>query len=162
MGVEEDSQRAKPLIRMGEMATGVDGDVLRTLLGSCVGVALYDRRKKIGGLAHIVLPRSRRADDPPGKCADRAIPALIAMLERDADGAIKLSAKLAGGAKMLSSSKTADIGEQNQRACEQLLRELRIPILAQDCGGNQGRRMSFDLSTGSVTISIVGRGDIDL
>ena len=29
---------------------------LRTLLGSCVGVVLYDRAAKLGGLAHIVLP----------------------------------------------------------------------------------------------------------
>lgn len=158
----ENIQKVKPLIRMGEMATGVEGDVLRTLLGSCVGVALYDRRRKIGGLAHIVLPKSHRADDPPGKCADRAIPELIAMLETGVEGTIRLSAKLAGGANMLSSSRTADIGEKNTRACEQLLRELRIPILAQDCGGNQGRRMSLDLSTGIVTIRIVGREDIDL
>jgi chemotaxis protein CheD len=160
--VEQDLSNAKPLIRMGEMATGTAGDVLQTLLGSCIGVALYDRKRKIGGLAHIVLPKSRRVDDPPGKCADLAIPRLISMLESDADGAIRLSAKLAGGAKMLSSSKTADIGEQNQRACEQLLRELRIPILARDCGGNQGRRISFDVSTGIITIKIVGRDDLNL
>jgi chemotaxis protein CheD len=150
------------MIRMGEMATGTAGDVLQTLLGSCIGVAIYDRRRKIGGLAHIVLPKSRRADDPPGKCADLAIPKLISMLESNADGALRLSAKLAGGAKMLSSSKTADIGEQNKRACEQLLRELRIPILARDCGGTQGRRMSFDVSTGIVTIRIVGQDDLNL
>ncbi len=159
VGVEQDLRNAKPMIRMGEMATGMAGDVLQTLLGSCIGIALYDRKRKIGGLAHIVLPKSRRPDDPPGKCADLAIPSLIAMLESHADGSIRLSAKLAGGAKMLSSSKTADIGEQNQRACEQLLRELRIPIVARDCGGSQGRRMSFDVSTGTVTIRIVGQED---
>ncbi len=27
-------------------------------LGSCVGIALYDQYKKIGGLAHIMLPDS--------------------------------------------------------------------------------------------------------
>ena len=46
-------------VRMGEMQVGGNGDTLRTLLGSCIGLALYDRRRKIGGLAHIVLPESR-------------------------------------------------------------------------------------------------------
>ena len=41
---------------MGELAVCQNGDCLRTLLGSCLGVALYDRRLKLGGLAHVVLP----------------------------------------------------------------------------------------------------------
>ncbi len=160
--MDEVFRKAIPMIRMGEMATGAEGDVLRTLLGSCVGVALYDRRRRIGGLAHVVLPKSRRSDDPLGKFADTAIPELIAILERNADGNVRLSAKLAGGARMLSSSKTANIGAQNVEACEQLLRSLRIPIVSQDCGGSKGRRMNFDVRTGIVTIEIVGRDNVEI
>ena len=32
-----------PSIRMGEMAVAREDGVLRTLLGSCIGLALYDR-----------------------------------------------------------------------------------------------------------------------
>ena len=32
-------------------------DILRTILGSCVGICFYDSVNKIGGLAHIMLPR---------------------------------------------------------------------------------------------------------
>src|SRR4051812_45466269 len=75
---------------------------LRTLLGSCVGIALHDRISKIGGLAHIVLPDSREVSDNPGKFADTAIPGMIADLDRHLHGKSRgrLTAKIAGGACM--------------------------------------------------------------
>ena len=47
-----------PSIRMGEMAVAINDGVLRTLLGSCIGLALYDQNRRVGGLAHVVLPDS--------------------------------------------------------------------------------------------------------
>ena len=52
-------------IRMGEMAVAINDGVLRTLLGSCIGLVLYDRKRKVGGLAHVVLPESRGETDRP-------------------------------------------------------------------------------------------------
>ena len=46
-------------VRMGEIAVATSEGVLRTLLGSCIGLVLYDRRARAGGLAHIVLPDSQ-------------------------------------------------------------------------------------------------------
>ena len=43
---------------------------LRTLLGSCVGLALYDRRLRVAGLAHIVMPRARGRQRADGKLVD--------------------------------------------------------------------------------------------
>lgn len=51
-------------IRMGEMSVAMRGGLLRTLLGSCVGLALHDRCQQVGGLAHIVLPMHR--EEPTG------------------------------------------------------------------------------------------------
>ena len=62
---------------MGEIAVARDDGVLRTLLGSCLGLALYDRRLKVGGVAHIVLPESMGRLSNPGKFADTAVPAMI-------------------------------------------------------------------------------------
>ena len=69
-------------IRMGEMSVAADGEELRTLLGSCIGLALYDRQRKVGGLAHIVLPNTHGATDLPGKSVDKAIPRLIKDIEQ--------------------------------------------------------------------------------
>ena len=160
--MDELTRTSVPSIRMGELRVGRDGSLMRTLLGSCVGLALYDRRQKIGGLAHIVLPASRGKSDRPGKFVDTAVPEMIEQLEKLAGKNIRLSAKLAGGASMFSAASTANIGEMNIQTCEDLLREMRIPILAKHCGGKKGRRMTLNTETGNVLIEIVGQDQIEL
>jgi chemotaxis protein CheD len=147
---------------MGEMSVAKNGESLRTLLGSCVGLALYDRREKIGGLAHIVLPAANGNTERPGKFVDTAIPALIKQMSRLTKGQLNLTAKIAGGASMFANSIAANIGNQNIEACEKLLKQMRIPVIARDCGGSQGRRMSLNTADGSVLIEIVGKGEIRL
>jgi chemotaxis protein CheD len=143
---------------MGALGAARNNGALRTLLGSCLGLALYDRRLKIAGLAHIVLPDSRGRGDLPGKFADTAVPALMRKMQDLAgDETLKLTAKIAGGANMFNSTgPTATIGEQNIEAVQRILGELRIPITARHLGGEQGRRMLVDTATGLVTIEVVG------
>ena len=152
-------QQTRPLsLPMGEIAVARTSGVLRTLLGSCLGLALYDRRFKVGGLGHIVLPNSLGRAERPGKFADTAVPSMIQQMQELAgEERLKLCAKIAGGANMFMSGDTGNtIGVQNVQAVECLLAELRIPIIGRHCGGEQGRRMMLDTATGIVTIDIVG------
>ena len=52
-------------------------DILRTVLGSCVSVCLYDPKAKVAGMAHIMLPEQKSEDSNPIEYADSAIPILI-------------------------------------------------------------------------------------
>ncbi|MDR3619299.1 MAG: chemotaxis protein CheD [Paludisphaera borealis] len=159
-------------VAIGQWAVAGSPSKIRTLLGSCVGVVLYDRGARVGGLAHIVLPRSRGAVDHPGKYADTAIPALIADLDRALRGksAGRLVAKLAGGASMFtlggsapaSASPTLNIGRMNQEAVEQILGALRIPIVARDLGGETGRHVTLDTATGLVVVRTPGADEKEL
>lgn len=149
-------------LRMGEMNVGRDGEQLRTLLGSCIGLALYDRKQKIGGLAHILLPLAPEVTDRPGKFVDTAVPKLIQEMNQLATAQLRLTAKIAGGASMFSNSIAANIGTKNTEACQQLLNKMGIPIVAESCGGNQGRRMTLDTTDGNVFIDIVGEATIRL
>ena len=134
------------LINVGiaETAVSQGTDVLRTILGSCVGICLYDSDKKIGGLAHIMLPTSKQAGASLKKYADTAIPLLIKEL-RD-NGAGKLIAKLVGGAMMFNLSENSmmgEIGKNNVIRSREMLEGLGIPIVAEDTGGNYGRTIDF-------------------
>jgi chemotaxis protein CheD len=160
--VEKSSRVTSASIRMGEMSVAADGEELRTLLGSCVGLALHDRRQKVGGLAHIVLPSARGQINWPGKFVDTAIPLLIERMQQLVDGKLSVTAKLAGGASMFSTTVAANIGLQNIDSCEHMLGELGIPIVARHCGGEQGRRMSLNTASGSVVIEVVGQKSIEL
>jgi chemotaxis protein CheD len=147
---------------MGEIAVAQGDGVLRTLLGSCIGLALYDRRGKVGGLAHVVLPKSRGKDELPGKFVDTAIPALVREMQALSGQPLKPQARIAGGANMFATTVTNTVGRQNIEACEQVLAEFGIPLVGRHCGGEKGRRMMLDTSNGVITIEIVGADPIEI
>jgi chemotaxis protein CheD len=151
-------------VPLGKWAVAASPVVLRTLLGSCVGIALYDRTRKAGGLAHVVLPDSRGASDNPGKYADTAVPAMVADLERltGVRGPGRLTAKLFGGASMFKESAGIDIGGMNQAAVASILEKMGVVVVAKDLGGDSGRRLTFDTSTGVVNVRIPGGADYEL
>lgn len=149
-------------IRMGEIAVGGGHESIKTLLGSCIGIALFDRKLCVGGLAHIVLPSSNGNDGLPGKFADTAIPELIRIIEERTGKARDLSAKLAGGANMFKSTTGGHVGARNLEATKQLLNDYGIPIQASHCGENYGRRMTFYPGTGRVVIDVVGSETIEI
>jgi chemotaxis protein CheD len=155
-------------VAMGQWAVAAAPSRIRTLLGSCVGVVLYDRNSKLGGLAHIVLPASRGPVDHPGKYADTAIPGMIAEFERrfGSRTRMRLTAKLAGGASMFQvdtpAESTLNIGRRNQEAIEAILDALRIPVLARDLGGSTGRRLTLDTVSGIVAIKVPGGTDYEI
>ncbi len=148
---------ATTTVPIGGLATARGSWRLRTFLGSCVGLALYDRRLQLGGLAHVVLPDSSGNGSPPGKYADTAVVALVAELAASAGSqTLRLTARLVGGAKMFAFQSGPAVGDQNVEALEKFLKLADIPIIARDCGGSHGRRMTLDISSGQITIESVG------
>lgn len=153
------------MVRMGELAvSGTAGHVLVSLgLGSCIGLALLDRRVGVAGLAHIVLPRAEgRADENPRKYADRAIPELLRGLERLGARTARLEAVLVGGAQMFSDvSGALDVGARNEAAVREQLAARRIPVVAAATGGSRGRTVRVDVG-GAVTVREAGGADAPL
>lgn len=127
---------------------------LETLLGSCVGVAVWDGISRIGGLAHVMLPVSDTRTNQPGKYANSAVPAL--RQELIARGAIpsNLVARIAGGAAMFGLTTGDDIGSRNVQAVKEHLRGHGIPLAGSHVGGRQGRVIRFSLSTGLVRVFV--------
>ncbi len=138
-------------------------DAITTLgLGSCVGVALYDKTKKIGGLVHVMLPDSTKVtqNQNRAKFADTGIVWLVEMMKKEGANPALLTAKIAGGAQMFafkSNSEMLRVGDRNVEAVKETLARLRIPILAQDTGLNYGRTVEFYPETGNYVIKAVGK-----
>lgn len=132
-------------------------------LGSCIGIALYDKLQNIGGLAHIMLPDSTLFNtiNNPIKFADLAIPVLLEKMEKMGASRRNIKAKIAGGASMFNFSDKnmiMDVGNRNSIAVKSVLKKLSIPIIGEDLGGNKGRTMIFDTSSDIVQIRTVGLG----
>lgn len=130
-------------------------------LGSCIGIALYDSHKNIAGLAHIMLPYSKdfRDNDKPAKFADTCIPLLIEEMEYLGARRRNITAKIAGGANMFN-IQGETIGEKNANAVIATLKELNIPIIAQDLGGNIGRTVSIHSINGEVYVRKIGASKV--
>jgi chemotaxis protein CheD len=142
---------------MGEWVVGTHaGTVLSCIgLGSCIGLALIDRRGKVAGLAHVMLPEAPVAAVPPahpGKFADLAVPGLVAALQQEGAMRHRLEAVLVGGAQMFALGRGSgqDIGARNEAAVRAQLDALRIPVRAAATGGGKGRSMRVSVPAGEV------------
>lgn len=151
-----------PLINVGVAQVKIANTptVLRTILGSCIGICIYDRIKKIGGLAHILLPADQSSDKNPEKYAETAIPLLVKELLREGARKEFLSAKIAGGASMFqfgANLSLGQIGERNIEKTRSALKLLNIPIVDEDLGGSKGRVLDFFLEDGRLKIKAAGK-----
>ena len=148
------------LINVGvsQIGFGTNPAVLRTILGSCVGICVYGRMKKIGAMAHILLPNNP-GDGIREKYADTAIPILVERLIKEGCKKEFMSAKIAGGASMFkfsSSITLGQIGDRNVEECKKVLGKYGIPILNEDTGGSSGRVLDFFLEDGRLRVKAGG------
>lgn len=150
-------------VGMADLNVCTSPDGITTLgLGSCVGVVLFDSASKICGMVHVMLPDSTAVKNNSNiaKFADTGIKELLKRLERMGVSRMKLKAKIAGGAQMFafdSKSEMMRIGDRNVEACKKILRELQIPIVAEDTGLNYGRTVTFYPETSNFEIKSVGK-----
>lgn len=151
-------------VGMADLKVTSAPNVLSTLgLGSCIGICLYDPMTKVSGLAHIMLPSSKtiKNNSNIAKFADTGIDDLLKKMERLGANKRRLIGKIAGGAQMFafsSGSDTMRIGERNAEAVREILRTYRIPIKADETGGNYGRTIEFYADSGKLLIKTIGHG----
>lgn len=133
-------------------------------LGSCVGAVIYDDSKKVAGMVHVMLPDSslnRTATMNVAKFADTGITALVDLLKQEGAQRFKMKAKIAGGAQMFQFTADKDsmrIGPRNVEAVKAQLKELGIPLIAEDTGGNSGRTIEFNPETCMLQVRTVNKG----
>lgn len=151
-------------VGMADLKVCKSPDGVTTLgLGSCVGIAIRDTALKIGGLAHIMLPDStaiRGGETNIPKFADTGIRELVKQLESMGAKRSRMTAKLAGGAMMFAFQNKSDlvrVGDRNVEASKETLKQLQIPVLAEDTGETYGRTVIFYPETGDYVIRAVGK-----
>ena len=150
-------------VGIAAVRTGGPGQVLAAVgLGSCVAVAIRDRSRRRGSLAHIMLPQQsdgrRRSGENMRKYADVAVPEAVRALEHIGCRRSDLEAKIAGGANIFDLGRGvegADIGSRNVEAVMRALAGEGIPLLGSDVGGREGRTVEFSIDTGELAVKTV-------
>lgn len=147
-------------VGLGQAIVGEVGDILLVPgLGSCIALALWSRRLRVGALCHIVLPHScNRPFDPtrPAWYVDWAVTWAVEALARCGARPPELVAKGAGGANVLTTSGLSDIGASNTQAVLSALRVVGVPVAAFHIGGMHSRTVRFDPATGTLEVRITG------
>ena len=152
-------------VKVADYAVGRDEQTLITIgLGSCVAIALYAPRTRIGGLAHTLLPSESMARDRsnPAKFPASAVVTLLAEMTRLGADARRVRAKLVGGASMFANLLPAggiNIGDRNVAAARQALEASRVPVVAEDVGSDHGRSVHFHLDDGRVEVRSLKKGN---
>jgi len=149
-------------VHIGEIKVGFDGEILKTLLGSCVGIAILWREKKRCGLAHCLLPEiiPTSAAMTAGRFVEKAIPNILQMLEVPPSKYNELQALVVGGGNMTNPrvcNPTSLVGVANSQRAMEILAKLGIPVIHEDTGGEEGRRLMIASDTGDYKIEIIPR-----
>jgi chemotaxis protein CheD len=146
-------ERGQVFLQSGHLHTASTPCTVTTVLGSCVAVGLTDPSARVGGLCHYALP-NRLDRERSWRYGSVAIPDLIARLIEAGSSRERLEAKLFGGACINASpdSLSSRLGTQNAELAYKLLWEAGIPIVADDLGGNRGRKLIYETDSGSAWV----------
>ncbi len=145
-------------VGMGEYKLGSSPVVMVSSgVGSCVTICLYDRTRKIGAMAHAMLPEmppDKTSKDKKMRYVDQVVPELVKEMEKLGCDPQNIVAKIAGGANMFTTlgGFSKEIGERNAQKTKELLDKFKIEIVAESTGGTVGRGVEFNLANGVVSI----------
>jgi chemotaxis protein CheD len=141
----------------GYYVTDQPGEVICTILGSCVAACIRDPLKKIGGMNHFLLPSSNSDDSQSMRYGAYAMELLInEILKRGADRR-RLEVKVFGGARVVAG--LSDVGDRNVQFVTQFLHDEELPIVSKDLGDDYPRRVHYYPETGRVLLRKLRRAE---
>lgn len=147
----------------GESHLVYEPTVIRTLLGSCVGVTFLCSRLGIGALCHPMLPRAPKI--PPHiqpnladmrRYVDFTLLDLIQQFDQLGAHRPEIEVKLFGGADVLIVNNPDEsrptVGKMNLEMAVKILRQEGLRIAASCVGGNTGYHIKFYTDSGEVLL----------
>jgi two-component system, chemotaxis family, protein-glutamate methylesterase/glutaminase len=134
----------------GQMQVATEPSVLSTILGSCVAVALFDAKRKVGGLNHYLLPKSPDGVTGSLRYGDHSLEKMLQVMVSQGSQIADLRAKIYGGNSVLEGVTSVDVGSKNISFAREWLQGKRIPVLEEKVKGNSGCRVAFKTDDFSV------------
>lgn len=158
-----ENKAAKTIIGIADMKMAKASGMLVTYaLGSCIGICLYDPAIKLGAMIHIMLPLNMETGRTNTmKYADTGIRETLKQMEAKGASRSRITAKIAGGAKMFDTGGSfGNIGQRNVESVYMILKREGVRLLKEDVGGKVARTLLFDVSTGSACVRCYGKADL--
>ena len=142
----------------GECYVSAQGEMIVTVLGSCIAACIRDRRLGIGGMNHFMLPvqttdrRMQRTSlvDTALCYGNWAMEFLINEILKRGGARRDMEVKIFGGGRVLSGMTNIDIGARNIGFVLEYLEKEGLAIVAQDIGSDCPRKVLYFPDTGAV------------
>jgi chemotaxis protein CheD len=153
----EDCFAAK--ILPGQYYVTLHGEMIITVLGSCVSACIRDSVFGIGGMNHFMLPDDGKssAAKGPGRIMDEsarygvyAMELLINDILKNGGRRENLEVKITGGGRMLANM--SDIGKRNIDFVRKFLVTEGLEIVAEEVGDIYPRKVQYHPGTGKVRV----------
>ena len=146
--------KASVFLKPGELAVSEKPTLVSTVLGSCVAVTLYNRRRRYGAICHAMLPNGD--DENSFKYVDGAFDHMLGRFALAGIEHHEIEVNLFGGADVLPTSRTEkgplSVGRQNIEAAQMLIKKEGLNLDAASTGGLLGCKIFFYTHTGEVLL----------
>ncbi len=128
---------------------------IRTVVGGCVAVCVWDQVHQWGGMAHFIYPVTLDKNSSTPRYGNVAVTALIRLMKQAGSKPEDMVAHVLGGASPVTAKKEENTGHQGQRNVEvacSVLSHHNITIIGEDTGGHIGRKIAFDTNSGQIAV----------
>jgi chemotaxis protein CheD len=158
---EADRVPLEVYVQPGESHLVTEPAILRTVLGSCVGITFRVPRLGLAALCHPMLPNypANSGTKLPIPAARRYVDFTIHDLLRQLDALGvrrgEIEVKLFGGGDVLLVTTAASrptVGRMNCESALKVLEDEGLAVLASSLGGNCGLNLQFHTGTGDVLL----------
>jgi len=145
-------------LKPGEYYVSLEGELITTVLGSCVAACIRDTKIGIGGMNHIMLPDANELNnkwrETPVSLETRygnvAMESLINLILTNGGKREDLEIKLFGGAALFNFIE--EVGNKNIEFVKLYLMKEGLRIINEDVGGRRPRKIHYYPSTGLVRV----------
>jgi len=158
-----DEDLARITINIGGLRASRNPLLLDTVLGSCIATCLYDPVAGIGGMNHFMLPDGADPENPTStRYGVNAMELLISHLMKLGADRRRFQAKVFGGGHVLKIRESLDgVPQRNIDFARRFLETEQIPVIREDVGGYQPRRVLFHTHTGKVFLKYLGNNEAE-
>ena len=149
-------------IHIGGYYVSKEPSVVKTILGSCISVCLFESENKIGGMNHFMLPESKDLDNLDDYNNTRygiyAMEVTLNDILKLGGKKSNITAKVFGGGNVLPgvTSNVLKIADKNINFAKKFLSDENIPIISEDIGGNSPRKVFFFNTENKIMLKKLG------
>lgn len=148
---------SKYYLKIGYLYITDKETIIETILGTCVGICLYDNVKKIGGMNHYLLGKRKDDDLFSTRYGDVSINEMLRSFRKNGSDFRHLSAMIIGGSTICIDGEFFGVSRGNIDVAEEILENNKIRVTDKIVGGSLARKVLYNTYKNEIDINFIKR-----